>query len=73
MAEETTPQAAPEQDAPQADETQQIEEITQEAAAEAPKANNPEDFLKDFDWHHLRRRNRRNRRQTIRRIRSTSS
>ena len=52
MAEETTPQAAPEQDAPQAAETPQTEETTQEAAAEAPKANNAEDFLKDFNWHH---------------------
>ena len=52
MAEETTPQAAPEQDAPQAAETPQTEETTQEAAAEAPTANNAEDFLKDFNWHH---------------------
>ena len=52
MAEETTPQAAPEQDAPQAAETPQTEETTHEAAAEAPSANNAEDFLKDFNWHH---------------------
>ena len=52
MAEETTPQAAPEQDAPQAAETPQTEETIQEAAAEAPSANNAEDFLKDFNWHH---------------------
>ena len=52
MAEETTPQAASEQDAPQAAETPQTEETTQEAAAEAPTANNAEDFLKDFNWHH---------------------
>ena len=52
MAEETTPQAAPEQDAPQAAETPQTEETTQEAAAEAPTANNAEDFLQNFNWHH---------------------
>jgi len=52
MAEETTPQAAPEQDAPQAAETPHTEETTQEAAAEAPTANNAEDFLQNFNWHH---------------------
>ena len=46
MAEETTPQAAPEQDAPQAAETPQTEETTQEAAAATPTANNAKDFLK---------------------------
>ena len=51
MAEETTPQAAPEQDAPQAAETPQVQEETQETAA-APTANNAEDFLADFNWHH---------------------
>ena len=51
MAEETTPQAAPEQDAPQAAETPQVQEEIQETAA-APTANNAEDFLADFNWHH---------------------
>jgi len=51
MAEETTPQAAPEQDAPQAAETPQAQEETQETAA-APTANNAEDFLAEFNWHH---------------------
>ena len=51
MAEETTPQAAPEQEAPQAAETPQVQEETQETAA-APTANNAEDFLADFNWHH---------------------
>ena len=51
MAEETTPQAAPEQDAPQAAETPQVQEETQETTA-APTANNAEDFLADFNWHH---------------------
>ena len=51
MAEETTTQAAPEQDAPQAAETPQVQEETQETAA-APTANNAEDFLADFNWHH---------------------
>ena len=46
MAEETNPQAAPEQEAPQAAETPQ----TKEAAA--PTANNAEDFLANFNWHH---------------------
>jgi small subunit ribosomal protein S1 len=50
MAEETTPQAAPEQDAPQAAETPQVQEETQETAA--PTANNAEDFLAEFNWHH---------------------
>ena len=53
MAEETNPEAAPEQEAPQAAETPQTEEKTQETAVEeAPSANNAEDFLADFNWHH---------------------
>ncbi len=52
MAEETTPQAAPEQDAPQAAETPQVQEETQETVAAAPTANNAEDFLAEFNWHH---------------------
>ena len=53
MAEETTPQAAPEQDAPQAAETPQVQEEKQEVAAtEAPTANTAEDFLTNFNWHH---------------------
>jgi len=55
MAEETTPQAAPEQEAPLAAETPQVQEETQEEAApvaETPTANSAEDFLADFNWHH---------------------
>ena len=52
MAEETTPHASPEQDALKAAETPQTEETTQETVTEAPNANNAEDFLKDFNWHH---------------------
>ena len=46
MAEETNPQAAPEQEAPQAAETPQAQE------SNAPTANNAEDFLANFNWHH---------------------
>ena len=55
MAEETTPQAAPEQEAPLAAESPQVQEETQEEAApvaETPTANSAEDFLADFNWHH---------------------
>ena len=55
MAEETTPQAAPEQEAPLAAETPQVQEETQEESApvaETPTANSAEDFLADFNWHH---------------------
>ena len=55
MAEETTPQAAPEQEAPLAAQTPQVQEETQEEAApvaETPTANSAEDFLADFNWHH---------------------
>lgn len=66
MAEETTSQAAPEQEAPQAAETPQTQEETPatevaakeeapaqaEATTDAPTANTAEDFLKNFNWHH---------------------
>ena len=52
MAEETNPQAAPEQDAPQAAENQQPQEETIQETAEAPTANKAEDFLETFNWHH---------------------
>jgi len=52
MAEEKTPEATPEQEAPQSVETPQAQEETQEVVAEAPTANTAEDFLENFNWHH---------------------
>ena len=52
MAEENTPKATPEQEAPQSVETTPSQEETPEVAAEAPTANTAEDFLATFNWHH---------------------